>query len=78
MTALDHSSYAASMLSLCPECTRALLSEVRRVGAFGVVVYSDEDDRSDTYAAEQDRTCPGCGASLVGHDLHEAIPAHAR
>jgi hypothetical protein len=41
---------------------------VRRVGAFGVVVYSDDDDRSDTYAAEQDRTCPGCGASVAGHD----------
>src|SRR5687768_14525657 len=68
MTALDHSSYAARTLSLCIECTRALLSGVRRVGAFGVVVYSDDDDRSNTYAVEQDRTCPGCGASVAGHD----------
>jgi hypothetical protein len=65
------------MLSLCPECTRALLSRLRRIGAaFGVVVYFDEDDRSDTYA-EQVRTCPGCGASLAGDDLNETIP-HAR
>jgi hypothetical protein len=64
------------MLSLCLECTRALLSGVRRVGEFGVVVYFDDDDSSDTYA-EQDRSCPGCSASLAGDDLHEAIPPHA-
>jgi hypothetical protein len=52
------------------------LSRLRRVGSFGVVFYFDDDVHSDTYA-EQDRACPGCGVSLAGDDLNEAIP-HAR
>jgi hypothetical protein len=52
------------MLTPCPECDHALCSEVRRVGGLRLVVYFDEEKRSETYA-EQVRSCPGCGAALA-------------
>ena len=56
------------MPSPCPHCGHALWSEVRSIRTSRFVVYFDDDERSDTYA-EQVRSCPECGADLLGHAM---------
>jgi hypothetical protein len=56
------------MSTLCPRCGYALWSEVRRHGAFRFVVHFDADARIAT-RAERIRSCPECGADLLGHAL---------
>jgi ssDNA-binding Zn-finger/Zn-ribbon topoisomerase 1 len=56
------------MLSPCPHCGHALRSEVHRHGALRFVVYFDADERIAT-RAERIRSCPECGAGLLGHAL---------
>jgi ssDNA-binding Zn-finger/Zn-ribbon topoisomerase 1 len=55
------------MSSTCPQCGHALRSEVRRHGAFRFVVYFDAERIATR--AEQIRSCPECGADLLGHAL---------
>ena len=47
------------MLIPCPECGHKLWSEVGSLGAFRMVMFSDDEGESDTYA-EQVTRCPGC------------------
>jgi rRNA maturation protein Nop10 len=56
------------MRDLCPHCGHSLRSEVRSKRAFRFVVYFDNDKRSATYAARV-RSCPECGADLLGNAL---------
>lgn len=47
------------MLVSCTECGHALWAEDRSAGVFDLVVYFDDDERSDSYA-EHITSCPGC------------------
>ena len=46
------------MLTLCPECGHKLWSEVGSLGALSMVMFSDDEEESDTYT-EQVMRCPG-------------------
>lgn len=56
------------MRTPCPNCDRALWSEVCIVGAFRFVVYFEDEESSDTYAEHITR-CPDCGIRLDGNAL---------
>jgi hypothetical protein len=51
------------MVTPCPECGHKLWSEVGNLGAFRMVMFSDDEEESDTYT-EQVTRCPGCGLWL--------------
>jgi hypothetical protein len=63
MTGRNHRDTLSRMLVTCAECGHALWSEVRRHGAYRVVVHFDDDGRGATYA-EHVLACPGCGGGL--------------
>ena len=47
------------MILMCSECGHRLRAEAGSVGAFGMLDFFDEAEKSDTFG-EQVTRCPGC------------------
>jgi len=56
---------AIDMVAPCSKCGHVLWAEVRSLGAFGLIVYFDDEVHSESYA-EHVRSCPKCGVRLSG------------
>lgn len=50
---------AVGMVVSCPECGHPMWAEACGVGQFNLIVYFDDDERSDSYA-EPVTSCPTC------------------